>query len=48
MSTANEIIVYQPGTSNVATTSKDVSARNAPAIVKDAGGAAKFTWEELF
>ena len=49
MSDSREISIYQrPASAELATVAEKVSARHAPAIVRDAGKAACFAWEEFF
>ena len=45
----SEIVVYQgPDEAGLAVRGEPVTARNAPAIVKEAGRSAEFAWEEFF
>src|SRR3954451_11758528 len=47
--TKNEITLYEgPASGQLIQPSEPVTPRNAPAIVKAAGRAAEFAWEEFF
>jgi site-specific recombinase XerD len=48
MSDSTEVVIYQPPDRTPAKRASKTKAPPAPAIITDAGGAAKFAWDEFF